>query len=316
MADKRRCCFTLEVAELKYKSKPKNELNGKLFFFSSFFLFVLVVAVWLLISPSEFNKCDSGKNFHECGCPLDKDLISKRNIVLLDITDPIAPGKFPDIRNLIESFAAEPEPFFKWLMNGKKVEMTSLYLLSEKIPADMLPVGKFCKPPPQIALIASSSNQKIKKMQLAISGELDEALLPLQQISRAKASPIVETLAVATSNTTSWNPGGNLILVSDMLQNSEACGWFEKSDPIPKYSMTPSSCGFYLSKLKANLQKTSLFKGNSNVAICILPPIDGKKPKAGLLAYWHELFQDVLNYDFIESCNPGEINLRMTSLRN
>ena len=301
---------------MKYKSKSKNDLNGKLFFFSSLFLFFLVVALWLLISPSEFNKCDTGKNLHECGCPLDKELISKRNVILLDITDPIAPGKFPDIRNLIESFAAEPEPFFKWLMNGKKVEMTSLYLLSEKIPADMLPIGKFCKPPPHIALIASSSNQKIKKMQSGIATELDEALLPLYQLSKAKASPIIETLAISTSNTTSWNPGGNLILVSDMLQNSEACGWFEKSDPIPKYSTTPSACGFYLSKLKANLQKTSLFRGNTNVSICLLPPIDGKKPKAGLLAFWHELFQDALSYDFIESCNPAEINLRMLSLRN
>ncbi len=301
---------------MKYKSSSKTNSDGKLFFFSSLFLFLLVVSLWLLISPSEFNKCDSGKSLHECGCPIDKDLISKRNVILIDTTDPIAPGKFPDIRNLIESFATEPEPFFKWLTNGKKVEMTSLYLLSDKIPADMLPIGKFCKPPPNIALIASSSNQKIKKMQTGIATEIDEALSPLYQLSKAKASPIIETLAISTANATSWNPGGNLILVSDMLQNSEACGWFEKNEVIPKYSNISSTCELYLNKLKVNLQKTSLYKNNTNVAICLLPPIDGKKPKSGLMAFWHELFQDLLSYDLIESCNPAEINLRMTSLRN
>jgi hypothetical protein len=58
-----------------------------------------------------------------------------------------------------------------------------------------------------------------------------------------------------------------------------------------------------------------LYSGKTNVAVCQLPPIDGKQPKPGLMAFWHDFFQDALSYDFIATCNPNEINDRKASLR-
>lgn len=300
---------------MRYQSKRKTNGGGKAFFISTLSLFVLLVGGWFAILPSDFNKCESGKNLHECGCPTDKDSISKRNIIIVDTTDYIVPGKFPDIENLIESYALKADPFFKWIGNGKKVEMTSVYLLSDKIPGDMLPIGKFCKPPPDIALMASTSNAKMKTMQEGIKIELNAALKPLHNLAQAKGSPIIETLGVVTSNATSWTPGGDLILVSDMLQNTATCGWFDGQNQIPKYSNVPSSCKIYIDKFQANTQATKLYSGKTNVAVCQLPPIDGKQPKPGLMAFWHDFFQDALSYDFIATCNPNEINDRKTSLR-
>lgn len=305
----------MEVAKLRYQAKRRNNGNGKAFFIGALSLFVLLVGGWYAILPGDFNKCESGKNLHECGCPTDKDAISKRNIIIVDTTDYIAPGKFPDIENLIESYALKADPFLKWIGNGKKVEMTSVYLLSDKIPSDMLPIGKFCKPPPEIALMASTSNAKMKKMQEGIKFELNAALRPLHNLVQAKGSPIIETLAVVTSNATSWTPGGDLILVSDMLQNTATCGWFDGQNQIPKYSNAPSSCKIYIGKFQANTQATKLYSGKTNVAVCQLPPIDGKQPKPGLMAFWHDFFQDALSYDFIATCNPNEINDRKASLR-
>jgi len=305
----------VEVAKLKYQAKKKTNGGGKTFFIASLSLFIFLVSGWYAILPSEFNKCESGTNLHECGCPTDKNSISKRNIIIVDTTDYIAPGKFPDIENLIESYALKADPFFEWFKNGKKVEMTSIYLLSDKIPSSMLPIGKFCKPPPEIALMASTSNAKMKKMQEGIKSDLKEALKPLHNLAQAKESPIIETLAVVTSNATSWTPGGDLILVSDMLQNSSACGWFDGQNQIPKFSNTPSSCKLFIDKFIANTQPTKVYNGKTNVAVCQLPPIDGKSPKTGLMAFWHEFFQDALGYDFIATCNPNEINDRKASLR-
>lgn len=305
----------MEVAKLKYQPKNKKNGGGKAFFIAALSSFILLVGGWYAILPSEFNKCEAGKNLHECGCPTDKDAISKRNIIIVDTTDYIAPGKFPDIENLIESYALKADPFFEWFKNGKKVEMTSVYLLSDKIPSAMLPIGKFCKPPPEIALMASTSNAKMKKMQEGIKNELNEALKPLHNLSQAKESPIIETLSVVTSNATAWTPGGDLILVSDMLQNSAACGWFEGRNPIPRFASTPNTCKNFIDKLQANVQPTKVYSGKTNVAVCLLPPIDGKSPKPGLMAFWHELFQDTLSYDFVSTCNPSEINDRKSSLR-
>jgi hypothetical protein len=303
------------VAKLKYQAKKKTNGGGKTFFIASLSLFIFLVSGWYAILPSEFNKCESGTNLHECGCPTDKNSISKRNIIIVDTTDYIAPGKFPDIENIIESYALKADPFFEWFKNGKKVEMTSIYLLSDKIPSSMLPIGKFCKPPPEIALMASTSNVKMKKMQEGIKIELKETLKPLRNLAQAKESPIIETLAVVTSNATSWTPGGDLILISDMLQNSSTCGWFEGGTPIPKFANTPNACKTFIDKFQANAQPTKVYSGKTNVAVCQLPPIDGKSPKPGLMAFWHEYFQDALGYDFIATCNPNEINERKASLR-
>jgi len=249
---------------LRYQSKLKTNGGGKTFFIAALSFFVFLVGGWYAILPNDFNKCESGINLNECGCPTDKDAISKRNIIIVDATDYIAPGKFPDIENLIESYALKADPFFKWIGNGKKVEMTSVYLLSDKIPSDMLPIGKFCKPPPQIALMASTSNAKVKKMQEGIKFELNKALKPLHHLVVAKESPIIETLAVVTSNATAWTPGGDLILVSDMLQNTSTCGWFDGQNQIPKFSHTPSSCKIYIDKFQANSQATKLHQPARN----------------------------------------------------
>lgn len=305
----------MEVAKLKYQSKKKTDGGGKAFFIAALSLFIFIIGGWYAVLPGEFNKCEAGKNLHECGCPTNKDAISKRNIIIVDTTDYIAPGKFPDIENLIESYALKPEPFYEWIKNGKKVEMTSVYLLSDKIPSSMLPIGKFCKPPPEIALMASTSKDEMKKMQEGIKSELNMALKPLHNLAQAKESPIIETLAVVTSNATAWTPGGDLVLVSDLLQNSSKCGWFEGNNQIPKFSNTPSECKIFIDKFRANTQATNVYSGKTNVAVCQLPPIDGKNPKPGLIAFWRDFFQGALKYDLVETCNPSEINDRKVSLR-
>ena len=105
-----------------------------------------------------------------------------------------------------------------------------------------------------------------------------------------------------------------MIIISDMLQNTDTCGWFEGQNQIPKYSKTEKSCLAYINKFQANVQPTKLYNGKTNVAVCLLPPIDGKKPKEGLLGFWHEFFQDALNHDFIGTCSPNEINERKLGL--
>lgn len=285
-------------------------MSGKFFFFTTLSILLVIFIIWISVLPREFNKCSQGVNNGNCSCPKDSGGISRKNIVLLDTTDYIAPGKFDDIKNIIESYSIKPDSFWKWIASSKKVEMTSIYLLSDEIPSHMLPIGRFCKPPPDIALIASLSNSKIKKIYLDITKEIDASLKLLEKLSAAKNSPIIETISVVTSHATSWTPGGDLVLISDMLQNSNACGLFEKQVSIQKYTDTPSACNFYKDKFKANAIPTQINPLKTNVAICFLSEIKNKVPKPGLLSYWRDFFQDALQYDFIDTCNPDEIKNR------
>jgi len=299
---------------LKYRSKPKNNNGGKTFFFVTLSIFIVLVGGWFSILPYEFQKCDPATSLKECNCPADKDNISNKNVILVDITNQIPAGKIPDIENLIESYALKADSFFTWFGNGKKVEKTSIYVLSNSIPSSMLPIGTFCRPPPEIALIASTSNSKLKAMQAGVKEEIKNVMRPILQANNAQTSPIIETMAVVTSNATAWTPGGDFVLISDMLQNTAECGWFDGGNSIPTYNSTPKTCRPYIDKFQANTQPTSINRGKTNVAVCLIPPIQGKQPKAGLMSFWHEFVQDALNYDLIATCNPSEINARKASL--
>ena len=108
----------------------------------------------------------------------------------------------------------------------------------------MLPIGKFCKPPPEIALMASTSKDKMKKMQEGIKSELNEALKPLHNLAQAKESPIIETLAVVTSNATSWTPAmtGPTVDVKD--GSVEGWAFTFSSDAMPDASAPKSAPSF------------------------------------------------------------------------
>ena len=77
---------------MKYKFNNAKKDNGKAFFIAALSLLAILIGGWYAILPTELSKCESGKNLQECGCPTDKEAISKRNIILIDSTDYIPTG--------------------------------------------------------------------------------------------------------------------------------------------------------------------------------------------------------------------------------
>ena len=304
---------------MRYKSKDKVEGGGKSFFIATLSLFILLILLWYAVLPQESKICGTKSSLNECKCSINDEGISRKNIVLIDVTDKIFSGKYPDIKNIIYSYALTDESwssFFKWIFNGKKTEVTSVYLLTDKIPAQMLPIGEFCKLPPTIAMSVSLSKVKIKVVKDNVINSIGDVMESIEVASKtpAKTSPIIESISVITSNASSWAPGGDLVIVSDMLQNTIACGFFE-NNPIPNYSAIGAICKTYIDKFKANVQPSKIHRGKTNTVVCLLPPIDSKTPKSGLMSFWHEMFQDALNYDFISTCDPTEISDRKSTIQ-
>lgn len=300
------------VAKLSYNIKSKSKKKyGKALFLLSIFTFLFIIASFLSLKPPEFDSC-SELNSAECLCPKDKANISRKNIILIDTTDTVRGGKFDDIAQLIKEFAQAEKPFFKWLSDGKRVDQTAIYLLADKAPADMRPIASFCSLPPDVALLASDlTGKQIRELGNKSSEKLKIAFIELSKSSNATSSPIIEALSIITSNSTYWNPGSNLILVSDMIQNSSECGWFEKLAVAPPFKSISSSCKRNVDQFVENILPNKVHSFKTNIAICTLPR---SNIKPGLNEFWHSLIQDGLKYDYISTCDPLQIKSRYSDL--
>ena len=300
------------VAKLSYSIKSKAEKKyGKALFLLSIFAFLFIIVGFLSLKPPEFDNCSS-LNSAECLCPKDKSNISRKNIILIDTTDIVRGGKFDDIEQLVKEFAQGDKPFFKWLADGKRVDQTAIYLLADKAPADMRPIASFCSLPPEIALLASDlTGKQIRELGNKSSEKLKLAFIELSKSSNATSSPIIEALSIITSNATYWNPGSNLILVSDMIQNSAECGWFEKLPSAPPFKSISSSCKRNVDQFIENILPNKVHLFNTNIAICTLPR---STIKPALNEFWHSLIQDGLKYDYISTCDPLQVKSRYSDL--
>jgi hypothetical protein len=271
----------------------------------------IAVLTYLIAKPLDFKaKCDPSRDI-ACGCPADPADIKRRNLLIVDTTDPLRAGKFADIEELLTEFASGSKSFYDWLMDGKQPDQTSVYLLSTVAPPDMRPIAVFCTQPPSISVAIGHTAKKIRELQSAYSSAVSSTLRTLEQGRTADQSPIIEALAILTGNASAWRPGGTIILASDLLQNTPQCGYFEKILKIPSLAQLPSSCMQEIRTLRERLRPTPTYPEPAVVALCEAP---GKPRKDGLLSFWRDVFQEPLGYDVLLTCHPREISNRRTML--
>jgi hypothetical protein len=293
---------------MKYTISNKHEkTHGKKLFFLALAFLILIIICALLFRPPEFQNCAKGEQSAKCVCPAEQKYIGKRNIIFIDVTDAMSSGKVQDINRIISETALNEMGLLDWLKNSKKVDRTSIYLLSDKKPVEMEPIASYCSLPPAITWLASDFSENDEKR--ITEGAKKEVITAIKQINSQNSvtySHIVEGLAVATSNSANWTSGSKLILISDLYENSSTCGYFE-TQPIPSFKSVGADCKKWSEILGKNLTKNAGKNGQSTVAIC---QILSKKPKAELVAFWRELFQHELGYDILLSCDPEEIDQR------
>lgn len=298
---------------MRYRTTTRRagEGHGRKAFWAFSAAALIIVAGLASIRPPAFTDCKTIDNTR-CGCPGSPDAIKRRNVIVVDTTDALRKGKYADIELLISSFAGGGKPFADWIADGKKADVTSIFLLGTEAPPDMQPIATFCSMPPAAAMLASDFNAyQMRRLEEAQKAEVKAAVEKAVSATGAIRSPIIEALSVIAGNASHWSPGGNLILVSDLLQNTAECGLFESAGKVPPFAAIPRTCRPFVVNLQERLRPTTTYREPSVVALCTLP---GKQPKEGLLAFWREIFQHALGYDVVLSCDPLEIDSRRSSL--
>jgi len=292
------------VAELSYKIKTKHQSkNGKKILAGTVSAVVAFALIFIVLSPPDVIPCNKG-SLADCGCPSSKSDISSKNLLLIDVTDPIRATKVGDLKSLVAEGIAGEEAFWEWLMNGKRVSKTSLYLITNQPPADTKPLAVFCSAPPKISQFFSNSSFKdIRIAQSESTRKVEDTLLKLTQNGTSARSPIIESLATYTSNASAWSKNGTLTLASDLLENSDECGFFEHKTSIPEFSKTTFAVGCQ-SKLET---MTANLGDYPTIALCKLP---GKGDKPGLTEFWRGLFQGTTQLDVVMTCDWNEIKRR------
>ena len=300
------------MAKLTYKFyRNTKKKAGKTLFLVGLFSFIFFSSFILVFSPPELPICDE-KDSTGCTCPVDKSKIKERSVILIDTTDPLRDGKYSDVDRIISEITFARKDFIAWIKDWKKVDQYSIYLLADKDPIDMRPIAIFCQMPPDIALFNMSRTDN-QEFDLKLRSKISDSLKLIKNQSSANSSPIIETLAIITSNSANWSPGGNLIVVSDMIQNSQKCGWFNSLKSIPSFKSSLPECKNYVHTLIENLSPNSIHPDKSTVAFCSLPRSTNKP---GLKSFWTEIFQEGLGYDIAWTCDPNEIIARHIELNN
>lgn len=292
-------------------AKSPQDNTARNVFFSVLGFAVLSAITYFVLKPLPLNVACNPLVDVACTCPSDPNEINRRNLFVVDTTDPLRAGKIADIEELLRTSASGSKGLLDWLKDGKRPDQTSVYLLSNTAPPDMRPVAIFCTQPPEISVALGNTGRKIRELQALHSSKVTSALQKLEGGTSAEQSPIVETLAILTSNSSAWRPGGALILASDLFQNTNKCGFFERVQRIPSVDALPDACMQDVRTLQEKIRPSSTYPGSSVVALCELP---GKTRKEGLIGFWREIFQEPLGYDVLLTCDAKEIADRITSL--
>lgn len=294
---------------MRYRAPIREEATGygSRAFWVLLGVFGLGFILFLVMRPPPFNECQK-INSTLCACPKESADVKTRNLIVIDTTDPLRRGKYADIELLISTFSGRTKSFFDWVADGKRADKTSIFLLGSDAPPDMQPIGTFCTLPPAVAMIASDfKGYELRQIESAQKSEIKHSIEMAVASPQATRSPIIEALSIVTGNASHWTPGGDLILVSDLLQNTNDCGLFESGNRIPRFGSISKACRSYVDNLQEHLRPTKSYPGATVVALCMLP---GKAPKDGLIAFWRELIQQGLSYDAVLTCDPQEIRNR------
>jgi hypothetical protein len=288
--------------------KPNSSSNGKKLFFIAMLMLGIIFFATVVAEPPKFKSC--GKELTpDCVCPENEKYIGKRNIILIDATDDVVGSKFDDLKRILKEVSFSDVGFFKWLTSGKKIEKTSVYILSDKKPVDMQPIAAYCSFPPEFTwLLTDLSESKERQVKVAATNDIENALKKIRNEKNSTYSHIVEGLAVATSNSASWVAGSKLVIVSDLYENSSLCGQFE-TGRISNYDNVSKECKRWADILGENLKKSSVASVDkvSSVSVC---QILSKKQSDELILFWRELFKSQLGYDIKLTCDPQQIQDR------
>lgn len=288
-------------------NKTRKKESGKTIFFWSLLSLASLVAVSLLLQPTDVKSCDQS-NLVDCGCPLDRSSIDKKNIILIDATDTVPQSKLPDIEELIISFT-KPNETSTWLAKGKKVDKTSIYVLNSDSPVEMLPVASFCQLPPDMAFnyFSNLTGNQIIAINKSILLAVKKSINKVKKFTASKTSEIIRTIAATSSNGKDWKDGSKYVVVSDLYENSSGCGFFDKS-PVMPFASIPQVCKKLTEEIAKNISDDS-----ATIALC---RIQSKDIKLGMKEFWDEVFLNASGRKPLWTCDANKINDRASYLEN
>lgn len=289
----------MRYARVKRKNAPN---RGKQFFLITAAVIGVYIALSNFLAGPDVQSCDT-QSLAYCGCPKDQSQISKRHLLLIDVTDQPPAGKKEDLSQLLRTFGSEHKGLSEWLSSGRRSELMTVFVIGSVTPSDSLATASFCKAPPKVSLFIQG--QKREKRHLEDVEKIVSRVLRETYAAQGNTqSKIVESISTLTSSSSAWAEGSALILASDLRENSAQCGFFETTQ-VTKPALSGSLCMEYFKNIRANMYSISS-KGEtpSRAFIC---RFDSKEPKIGLNAYWDDVFLDATGFKPIRTCSYSDI---------
>lgn len=263
-------------------SNNKNFSQFRLKYSYGFYI-LLPMAILLFIFMVLF----ATPNTDENGCPSD-EYISKKNIAIIDITDPLPNTSKANLEQLLRYSSSEQTynqnskdslSIFDWFSSNKKVEKTTFYLLSTTNPSELEPIGSFCRQPSDVLIELTDSKSKIKMSAKKIQDRISNVINSVKG-GIATKSQIIQTIATLTSNST-WKKGSTVFLLSDLEEISSDCGNFMRD--VPQFKSINSNCAKWIEITKENMTSVD---NPSDIKFCEI--LRDTSKATGLRPFWKE----------------------------
>jgi len=253
---------------------------------------MLVLAGWVIDPPDlNFSDCASLQP-QSCGCPETFGAGHlRRSVVFLDATNAIPSSRRQDLKELLRAFTT---PMSLWDSVTGSQERVSVFVYSKQSPDQLTPVASFCRLPNEAPLSIKYSSAQIDEYQEHIQNAASQAIAASMNTADGRTSNLVQGLAVVTGSAAYWNNQGRMFFLSDLVERSPECGYFDRS--VPGFSQVNERCKSYITRAAESMRGAA-------VSVCMLPRSDQVVP-AGVIPFWQEYFQSTTGHPPSYSCDP------------
>lgn len=250
-----------------------------------------------LIYPQKLNFEDcASENPQNCGCQLNTASLNiSKNIVFIDATDPIPASKKQDTIEILKGFT-EPSSFLYSAL-GRYVR-TSVFVFSNQKSDELSPIASFCQLPHEAILSLRHSQSEIEKFKNKILKVATDASNVAQANQFGAASTLVQAISVSSGSGAYWNKQGKFVFISDLIERSSECGYFDKT--APNFAKNSKACNQFVDRASESMK-------GSQAYVCLIQR-SNQPLLLGVSPWWQEYFQTVSGNPAYLTCDPARIN--------
>jgi hypothetical protein len=243
------------------------------------FTAILLAVVGVLYTASRGRTEDSTTH-----CPLQTAVEAKSTVIIYDQSDKLTGPSANLPKEKIREIATKLD----------KGERLSLFVLNEATLNNLAPIFDECSPGPISSpdIIIGGGLKVEEEKRKTFLTRLEQSMTRADQASPSKESPLIRSLALISRDSRYFPRNTRLVLISDLLENSDIWNLYEPTNTWDAFKSSPRARSLDQIQLGQRLGNS---RRRTAVSICPLTTegIPNNLDMNNVYIFWMELFREV-----------------------